>query len=120
MTTDLDKDYLHKLKEYIDQLEINNEVIDCVLVNPKDYNKYIAPSGNCTFVNYDKAPFFGRIDPPRIYGIPIRVSGSVPEGNFIKITAAYPYVPLQVSKIVFNDDGSVTVDRDFSLENLKK
>jgi hypothetical protein len=116
----LDKDYLYKIKKYIDQLELNNEVIDCILVNPKDYNNYIASSGNCTFVNYDETPFFGMIDLPRIYGIPIRVNSSVPEGNFIKFPATYPYAPLQVSKIVFNDDGSVTVDRDFSLENLEK
>jgi hypothetical protein len=116
----LDKDYLYKIKKYIDQLELNNEVIDCILVNPKDYNNYIASSGNCTFVNYDETPFFGMIDLPRIYGIPIRVSDSVPEGNFIKYAATYPYVPLQVSKIVFNDDGYATVDRDFSLENLEK
>ena len=119
MTIDLDKDYLHKLKEYIDQLEINNEVIDCIFVNSKDYNKYIAPSGKSASVNYE-TPYFGSIDPLRFYRIPIRVSSYVPEGNFIKFAATYPYVPLQVSKIVFNDDGSATVYRDLSLEELEK
>ena len=77
------------------------------------------PSGKRASVNYE-AQYFGSIDPLRFYRIPIRVSSYVPEGNFIKFAATYPYVPLQVSKIVFNDDGSATVDKDFSLENLKK
>ena len=38
----------------------------------------------------------------------------------VEIDAVHPYIPLQVSKITFSDDGTVAIDRDLSLEELEK
>ena len=48
-----DKKYIEELKQYIDQLLLNNEMIDCIYVNPTDYNNYIMPLRKSASVNYD-------------------------------------------------------------------
>ena len=103
-----DVDYIFKLKQYINQLLINNEIIDCIFVNPKDYDNYIMSFAKKASVNYD-APYFGTIDPVRFYGIPIIIDHYLPEGHFIKHTALTPYIPLQVSQIIFDTDGKAKV-----------
>lgn len=76
-------DYISKLRECIDQSALNNEIVECILVNPEDYSKYIKPLGKVASVNYDSM-YFGMIDPIRIFGIIIRVNHYVSEGSFIK------------------------------------
>ena len=100
--------YIEELKQYIDKLSLNNEMIDCIYVNPKDYNNYIMPLGKSASVNYD-TPRFGVIDPIRIFGIVIRTSNHVPEGHMIKSQFENPYIPLQVSHIVFDNEGKAKI-----------
>lgn len=80
------KDVFYKLKEEISKSELENKPIVCCLVNPKDYNNYIAPMLNSAAkVNYEST-YFGNIEPLRIYGIKIIANIHISEGSFVKST----------------------------------
>lgn len=77
------KDYLSEIVDQIQASELNNDIVECILVNPDDYNNYITQKANTlTNVNYD-APPLGLIE-ARVYGVRILTSNLVPKGSLIK------------------------------------